>query len=390
MGRQFDGGSAAGGNPIGMSSLVPLSDVSLFEVSAKATDNALKNSSCGVRSLACVGDHVVSASSHPALKLWKVSESALVEEKQVLRRTSVGNACVESSGDAHTLAACTDDGAIIIWDLRESRAVGLFDAPLGSAWRLKYMPDGNRLIAGGPCGLVSSWDLRRMADGRLKRDALLKETSLPRAKTSEEGEADPADGETRPKKKVRNDPSVVRAPVVQSLAISDNSKYIACGLSSGTIGILSESLDWFGEVPAHSGQYGRVPVRATAFQSGSEMLISGGDDYHVAVIDTARWSKEYFSTTAAQHVERFAAHRNWVTSALFCPTASHVLVTTSWDDTVKMWDVEKRGLLKTFKEHADSVWCAAFAQNGKFFVTGGADSQVVLYRSSVEREEAVE
>jgi WD40 repeat protein len=57
-----------------------------------------------------------------------------------------------------------------------------------------------------------------------------------------------------------------------------------------------------------------------------------------------------------------------------------ILVTTSWDSTVKLWDYRAQALVRTYKEHTDSVMACAFQPSqGRFFVTVGCDARVVLH-----------
>jgi len=167
--------------------------------------------------------------------------------------------------------------------------------------------------------------------------------------------------------------------------VSPDGCLLSCGRGSGAISVMRlDSLEWTSDVSAHSSGVGRasVAVRALAFDPDSRLLLSGGDDHHVCLFDAAAWSKRRSGEARrAVQLERFSAHRKWVTSLSMCPDPTrHVVLTTSWDGTVKLWDYGTHALLQTYKDHADSVFGSAFAPgDGRFFVSVGVDAQIVLY-----------
>lgn len=52
------------------------------------------------------------------------------------------------------------------------------------------------------------------------------------------------------------------------------------------------------------------------------------------------------------------------------------LVSSSWDKTLKSWDLETTGVLKTFDGHTDQVLSVALTQDGQYAVSGAADLTV--------------
>ena len=55
---------------------------------------------------------------------------------------------------------------------------------------------------------------------------------------------------------------------------------------------------------------------------------------------------------------------------------SLVIVTSSWDKTLKSWDLKTTGVLKTFDGHTDKVLCVVLTTDGQYAVSGSADKTV--------------
>jgi len=346
-----------------------------WDPACKVEDAELTAVDAAIRAVACGNDVVVTCSSRPAVKVWKVAEAKLVES-QSLRYGAVGSSCVEVAGDSHTVAACGDDGAIGLWDLRANKRTGELGASISIAWKAKFLPNGRQLVSGGPSGALNVWDLRMnrleteiAADGLAPkgedRDATKRRRKDPRAADRPEGAVDGK-----------------KPGPIYSLAASGDGRLLGCGRGSGEISVMRlEGHEWVGNVSAHMGGQA-APVRALVFDSASRLLLSGGDDNHVCLVDAASWARQRPEGVArSPHMERFSAHRMWVTSVSTCPDPSRrVVVTTSWDATVKLWDYCTHTLLCSYKEHADSVFASAFAPvHGRFFVTAGVDAAVALY-----------
>ena len=55
---------------------------------------------------------------------------------------------------------------------------------------------------------------------------------------------------------------------------------------------------------------------------------------------------------------------------------SLVIMTGSWDKTLKSWDLSTSGVLKTFDGHSDRVLSLALSANGTYAVSGSDDKSV--------------
>lgn len=341
-----------------------------WEAAGTAFDEELRASSCAIRTLACTDDSLVAGSARPIVTVWKVAEAKLVPDQQRLSQGAVGTTSLDVAEDRRTIAVCSDDGGIRIWDLRDKRKICELEANLTIACKVKFVDGNRRLVSGGPSGALGIWDLgtRTLEREVVPEEAIGRSAKRSRGSHSHHG----ASAET--------------VHPVYSLAVSDDGGLVGCGRSSGGVGLFRlDTCAWAGsEARAHRGVTTLSPVRALTFASNSRLLISGGDDHHVCLFDAGAWARQTRSERGAAcpppRIERFSAHSGWVTSVSSCPDPSrHVLLTTSWDTTTKLWDIRTHALLHTFKDHKDSALASAFAPSGRFFATAGSDAQLVLY-----------
>ena len=56
--------------------------------------------------------------------------------------------------------------------------------------------------------------------------------------------------------------------------------------------------------------------------------------------------------------------------------ASLCIVSSSWDKTLKSWDLDTTGVLKTFDGHTDKVFSVALTLDGLHALSGSADTTV--------------
>lgn len=71
-------------------------------------------------------------------------------------------------------------------------------------------------------------------------------------------------------------------------------------------------------------------------------------------------------------------HQDGVWSVALSPRG-HILVTGSWDKTIKVWNVATGQLLRTLMGHQEAVWSVAVAADGKTLVSGSSDQQIKIW-----------
>ena len=64
-----------------------------------------------------------------------------------------------------------------------------------------------------------------------------------------------------------------------------------------------------------------------------------------------------------------------------------MLISTSIDGKIKIWDIRKGALDYTLYGHNGSTTAGCFSTHGDYFVTGGSDSMVMLWKSNLSEND---
>jgi len=90
---------------------------------------------------------------------------------------------------------------------------------------------------------------------------------------------------------------------------------------------------------------------------------------------------------AKRLLQHYDAHAGPVTDISF--EQSGILLSASLDQTVKLWDLKEGRLNFTARGHDGPVLSCAFSAQGGYFASGGQDSLVHVWRSSLESTEVL-
>jgi len=300
-------------------------DVTLVSTLAGHTD--------GVESVAFSPDgrSLASCSGDNTIKLWEVATGREL-------RTLVGHtwpiSSVAFSPDGRTLASGTYDGTIKLWEVASGHEVRTLTGKAGYVKSVAFSPDG-RTLASASCAEDKNIRLWEVATGRELR-------TLP--------------GPTKQ---------------IFSVAFSPDVRTVAWGtLDMGTLDnptITLWEVDTGRELRTLAGLANFV--KHVAFSPDGRTLASGGYDTTIKLWDV----------TTGHELRTLAGHTNWVTSVAFSP-GGRTLASGAFDGTIMLWDVATGRELRTLTGHAEGVYSVAFSPDGRTLASGSSDKTIKLWR----------
>ncbi|RLV90555.1 U4/U6 small nuclear ribonucleoprotein PRP4 [Spathaspora sp. JA1] len=155
---------------------------------------------------------------------------------------------------------------------------------------------------------------------------------------------------------------------ISIVRFSKNSDLIACGSWDGSISILN-SQDLTTKTQAVSGSHlEKVGGLDWSFASNENLLISGANEGTINL-----WNITDTQDKIKPKLTIKDAHSSRITKTLFHPIISKYAISTSFDQTWKLWDLETSKCLLEQEGHSKEVFCGSIHPDGSLFASGGLD-----------------
>ncbi len=157
------------------------------------------------------------------------------------------------------------------------------------------------------------------------------------------------------------------------VVLSDDGKIAAVGYSTGFVRLFDAGFPYEERVTlaGHTSS-----VSALRFDSGGFILVSGAADGAGVLWDTI----------AERGIRRLKGHKGRMTDALFVSPSSSanpkLLITSSQDTLVKVWDVDAGHCLQTVVGHRSEVRSLDIDSEGSRVVTGSSDGELRVWSIS--------
>jgi len=87
-------------------------------------------------------------------------------------------------------------------------------------------------------------------------------------------------------------------------------------------------------------------------------------------------------SSSAYIVKKMVSHKLWVSSVCWHPTVDYLMLSTSYDNDIKLWDIRSHIALHTLSGHTDKILCSAWNGNN-YVLSGGADSKIIIHQQAL-------
>ncbi|MCH8828790.1 MAG: hypothetical protein IID45_04355, partial [Planctomycetes bacterium] len=292
--------------------------------------------------------------------------------------------CIAVSKDGKIMATghgrWTTAGAVRVWDVKTNTELWSFKAPRGIA-SVKISADGSLLAS-------SCWD-RTVQIRSIKTQKVITSieslNNVARVDFSPDGTmlATATESNALQLWKPRTGKEIGKfggeSFRMQQVAFSPDGKLIAAGGGNFSNPRNGRVAIWDVKTRKQLAVYKdhSQPVIGVAFSPDSKMLASGGFS---GVVVLRKWER----TPDKSSKLTLSGHRGSLECLAFSPDGK-TLVSTSHDDTIRLWDVEEGDSLGVLTGHAGDVLFAAFTPDGKRLMTGSTDKTVMIWDPANQR-----
>ncbi|ALF51779.1 WD40 repeat-containing protein [Nostoc piscinale CENA21] len=340
------------------------------------------------------GQILASASDDNTVKLWDLNGKLL----HTLTGHKYGVTNIAFSPDNQTLASTSNDNTIILWNL-DGTLLHKLTKNNYSLTKIVYSPGGFILASAGSDNTINLWGV----DGNLQHILKGHKYAITSIVFSHKNKIIATASKDKTIKLWNFQGELLQTikghqAAVTNIAFSHNDKILASGSEDGTLKLwnvqnkLSPSLI--------KAQYNLATVTSVVFSPDDSRIIFGSANGTIKIWDvqgkniltlTAHQASvtsividgktntfastsedntvKYWSLDKGSLLQTFRGHQAAVTSAIFHPY-KRILISASKDKTIKVWKLNKIGQIIN---HSDTVTSVIFSQDGKTLVSGGYD-----------------
>ena len=262
---------------------------------------------------------------------------------------------VALSADGTVLASGDETGMIMLWDVATGQQLSQFSGHTGGITGLDFSADGKQLASSSLDGTARLWDISTSLNAGVASGAEL---------------ARPEYGDAR-------------SEFTKVLGIAFRRggrtlRIIGCARQAGASGECNLLYVWQWDVAAGQRTGGLL-------YTGQILpnLAFRADEKMVAFTIARRIVLANVAVGALEQTEpTLLGHTGEITGLAFSPDG-RLLVSGSLDETVRMWDVNRRNQIGLpLTGHSGAVRSVAFSADGQTFVSGGDDNAVILWSIS--------
>jgi len=341
--------------------------VSLWDVRTGREDGPAFAGNVGIVRTLAFRPHsgVMASAAEGTILLWDVAG------RQVVGRLEQGSPVdsVAFTPDGKRLAAASEDGRVVVWDVDSGQRVSDVVGHSDQARTVAISPDGDLLASGGNDKAVVLWDLHTLTRvgepllGHAERIFSLSFSADSRTLASGSRDHRVVLWDVATRRPVEP-PLTGHSDSIRSVAFGPDPRTLVTGSDDGTVGLWRLDAGPRLATPFTANAEG---VTAMAVSGDGRLLASGGLDGTVMLWDPA---------TRSQVGETMAPAENAITGLAFSPDGQLVAASSS-DGSAAVW--ETRTHVRRQRIVADDgkpLWALAWSGDGRTLATGGAGGAI--------------
>lgn len=279
------------------------------------------------------GRKAVSASNDKTIKVWDIEAG---EELRTLtgHSESVNRVCI--TPDGRMMVSATQDKTLKVWDMETGEELRTLTGHDKSVYGVCITPDGKKAVSASGDNTCKVWDIE----------------------TGRELKSIKPDG-----------------CYVYDVCIIPGGKYAVSALADRTLYVWD--IESGEEIKILKGHYDGI--KGVCITADGKKVVSASDDMTLKVWDIETGSEiRRKSTYSGLACSWFYKHTNGVTGVAVT-TDGKKAVSSSWDKTLKVWDMETGEEIKTLTGHSDGVMGVCITPDGKKAVSASNDGTLKVW-----------
>ena len=327
------------------------------------------------------GKYVASFLGDGIIKLWEVGTWTCVKTLEA----SPGKSLCYSPDGAYLASVAADDGGIELWEVETGKCIKTFKGHTNWVISVAYSPDGKYVASGSLDATVKIWEVEsgkciKTLEGHT--DLIESISYSPSGKYLASGSWDKTVKiwEVESGKCIKTLEG--HTSFVYSVVFSPDGKYLASSSPDQTIR-LWEMASW--ECKKTLGGHITFAMSITYSPDG-KYLASGLYDKVIKISEVATGKCIKILTEDVEDAEliryiqsvAYSPDGKYIASGC-CATGSMYTTDASWNNTIKLWDVETGECIKTLMGHTGEVNSVCYSPDGKYIASGSKDETIKIW-----------
>jgi WD40 repeat protein len=311
------------------------------------------------------GRWLVSSYNDGAILLWDMKER---KRAASFNEHSASVFAVAFSPDGKRLVSASEDQSVIVWNAETGSKEAVLQGHTTRVTGAAFSPDGNWLVSTDQNGNVIRWDIARRqlvwtsqwlgTNGIPTPNYTLSVSQNGRWIATTAGVSDSADG------RQLIDFNPLQISGVYGAAFTTDSRRLALISPSGTIYTLDTETWQIVEEAKVDG----TSLICGSYSPDGKWLVTGEDEGNLRL----------WQTNPLRQVAILGQHKARIKAVAFSPDGAEV-VSSGDDQTIALWDVSRRKLITNLGTHTAPVISVAFSPDGKRIASGEQDNSVRIF-----------